>query len=167
MKHILKDNLSLILGLSIPVLMIIFVAGSIYLPALFAPKPQINFIYESKENAYYGGETQYSVKNRKIIKNNIKFQEVPPRLFIHDVSKNESREVPFEEAQLLDIDSRSKSSDGYQIIDGMFGGGSLFFSGSYDRGRYLSGHGLNTKISFPADEAENINYKFHFLGWIK
>ena len=42
--EIIKKNITLILGISIPILMILFVAGSIYLPGLFI-KPHFNFLY--------------------------------------------------------------------------------------------------------------------------
>ena len=39
----MKKHIPLIIGISIPILMILFVAGSIYLPGLFI-KPGYNFL---------------------------------------------------------------------------------------------------------------------------
>ena len=67
MKQI-KKNIPLVVGLAIPVLMILFVAGSIYIPRLFAPEPKFNFVYSSGEDYYYGSlNNYYSVKNGKIV----------------------------------------------------------------------------------------------------
>jgi hypothetical protein len=97
----IKKNISLVIGVSIPILMILFVAGSIYLPGLFI-KPQFSFLYVSGDDYYYG-QQQYSVQDGKLVKNEIKPPENqnynPPRgeskLYLYDVVKNESREVSF------------------------------------------------------------------------
>jgi hypothetical protein len=46
----MKKNLPLTIGLSIPVLMIVFIAASIYLPRLSATQPQFSFLYTSGNN---------------------------------------------------------------------------------------------------------------------
>ena len=107
--EIIKKNITLVLGISIPILMILFVAGSIYLPGLFI-KPHFNFLYASGYDSYYyyNNGYQYSVQNDKLIKNEIKQPEnqnyTPPRveqkLYLYDVAKNESKEISFAQAAL-------------------------------------------------------------------
>ena len=58
-----KNNVPLIVALSIPVLMIALIAVSIYLPAMFV-KPTTNFIYSMGD---YCSQNKYSVKIGKVI----------------------------------------------------------------------------------------------------
>lgn len=46
----IKKNITLVIGISIPILMILFVAGSIYFPRLFI-KPHFNFLYVSGDDS--------------------------------------------------------------------------------------------------------------------
>ena len=100
----MKKNKILILGLSIPVLMIILVVASIYIPTFFV-KPKYNFIY-AFSNSYFGPE--YKVKNSKLTKvdNSNSGYEISdsrqtpdyPTLCYYDVKKDENTEISFEEA---------------------------------------------------------------------
>ncbi len=110
-------KIPLILGLSIPILMILFVAGSIYLPGLFV-QPKFNFSYTTGDDYYYIVR-HYLVQNGRLIKNEVEYPEyykgnrTEPGLYIHDVAKNESKEISFSEAQKLTLNSNSKSPDGF------------------------------------------------------
>ena len=100
-----KKNVSLIIGIAIPIFMIFLIAVSIYLPSLFAPAPQYNFLYVTEDS--YGRGRQYEVENGVLVKYEVKYPEhyTPraARLFIHDVSRNTDQEVSFEEAQKLKL----------------------------------------------------------------
>ena len=115
MKFI-RENITFILGISIPVAMILFVSASVYLPGLFI-KPKFNFLYSIDNNSYYDGGHRYSISNGKIIKNEVDLSQrrnayAPdgePKLFIHNVAGNESIEVSFADALKLNLDSNAKS----------------------------------------------------------
>lgn len=62
----IKKHITLVVGISIPILMILFVAASIYLPGLFI-QPKFNFLYAC-DHYYYGDHDQYSVRNGKLVK---------------------------------------------------------------------------------------------------
>lgn len=171
----IKKNITLIIGVSIPILMILFVAGSIYLPGLFI-KPQFSFLYASGDNYYYG-QQQYSVQDGMIVKNEIKPPEDntynPPReetkLYIYDVVKNESRKVSFEEVQTLNLDSNQKSPDGFEVVYGSHGDGFFpffFWSETDYTTRYLKGNNVSKKINLQLNGSHYYN-NFRFLGWIK
>lgn len=167
----IKKNSSLILGISIPIFMILFVTGSIYIPSLFAPDPQYDFVYVMGDNdSYYG--YQYTVEDGKLVKNDI---QVPSNfyrpqqkvyLFLHDIETNESKEVSFEEAQSFRIDSKTMSPDGFEVTHGSRGEGipPLFF-GSYTdyNSVYLKGHGVSKKLNLGM---ERDYYNFRFVGWV-
>ncbi len=182
----IKKNFPLIFGISIPIVMVLFVAASIYLPTLFA-KPHSNFLYASGidyPSAYPGDyvnpQYQYSVQNGMLQKDPIKqvqsgkYQFPPlvqaaPKLYIYDVSKNENTEISFGDAQKLILDPNSKSPDGFEIVaknnnDGFF---PFFWGGnSYYNARFLKGHGFSKKLDLRL-ETVPYPYAFNFLGWIK
>ena len=181
----IKKNITFVLGISIPVLMILFVAASIYLPRFFAPQPKVNFLYTSEDrDYYYGNVRQYGVQNGKIIE----IQQIPqpekrtsaflpsdvappalpliePKFFVHDVIKNESKEISFDQTQELNLDSRIKSSDGFEVVYGNRDNGFPFFSGTDYNARYLKGHGVSTKLNLQSS-GPYYNDNFQFLGWI-
>lgn len=168
----MKKNITLVIGVSIPILMILFVAGSIYLPGLFV-QPKYNFLYVVDDNYYT--QQQYSVQNNRLIKSEFVQPEsknprpVPAsRLYLYDMEKNESQEIPFENAQLLNLDSRAQSPDGFEVVQGNRNGGDLFFifgSGSDYNTRYLKGNGVSKKLNL--DLNRNGYYNFRFLGWVQ
>ncbi|MBI2589818.1 hypothetical protein HYW32_02235 [Candidatus Berkelbacteria bacterium] len=175
--EIIKKNITLILGISIPILMILFVAGSIYLPGLFI-KPHFNFLYVSGDDSYYyyNSGHQYSVQNDKLVKNEIKQPENqnynPPRveskLYIYDVAKNEAKEISFTEAQNLNLDSSVKSSDDFEVVYGSRDSGffPFFWGGTDYNARYLSGHNVSKKLNLQLNGSSYYN-NFRFIGWIK
>lgn len=166
-----KIDFSLLLAFLIPALMIVFVAASIYLPGIFI-KPKYDFLYYN-EGGYYN--TRYEISNGQLIKieptaeqkkynyNN----QTTPKLFVYDVFKNESKEVSFEYAKTLNLNSGLTSPDGFSIDYGSRGDGFFpffFYSGSDYNTRYLKGHNVSKKINLQND---GNYYNFRLLGWIK
>ena len=171
----IKKNLPLIFGIAIPLLMIIFVALSIYIPQLFV-KPQYNFLYLIGNNNCYipGGNNikVYSVQGGTISKNDqaglCSNSVKGTRFFIYDVSTNKNREVTMEEAINLKLDNNFQSPDGFKIINGSSNEGFFpFFSySSSDYNTwYLSGHNVSKKINIQQN-GYTYYYDFVFLGWI-
>lgn len=168
----LKKNISLILGISIPILMIIFVAAAIYLPGFFI-HPQYNFLYSTSSD-YYGTQ-QYAVEYGKIVKKDVKRPDGQKnitgetKLFIYDVTSEHSREVPFEEAQSLELDPYNKSMDGFEVVHGSSGDSFFLFghssSGDYCS-RYLSGHNVSKKLDLQMSGGSYCD-SFNLIGWIK
>ena len=175
--EMIKKNITLVIGISIPILMILFVAGSIYLPGLFI-KPHFNFLYVSGDDSYYyNNGQQYSIQNDKLIKNEIKQPEnsnyTPPRveskLYLYDVTKNESKEISFSEAQNLNLDSNLKSPDDFEVVYGSRDSGffPFFWGGGTDyNARYLKGHNVSKKLNLQLNGSSYYN-NFRFIGWIK
>ena len=169
----IKDNFSLVLGISIPILMILFVAAFIYLPGLFI-HPQYNFLYASGGD-YYWNE-QFYVQDGKLLKKDIKRSDdhyynppVDAKLFIYDVASDTSTEVTFEDAQKNTYAPGYESPDGFEIVQGSRGGGSFLFDISSENdscARYLSGHNVSNKLDIQKSGGSYCGY-FHFVGWIK
>jgi hypothetical protein len=179
----LRKNASLILGISIPILMIILIIASIYIPGYFI-KPKFNFLYVSGESGmYYHGQPLYIVENGKLLQNEITPPERkdyyyennyydPPKysgkFYIYNVTKNEAKEISFEMAQSLKIDSNKQSPDGFEVVYGNRSDGFLPFlygSGSDYKTRYLKGHGVSNKLNLQLNSKYTSYYDF--IGWIK
>lgn len=170
----IKKNITLIVGISIPILMILFVAASIYLPGFFI-QPKYNFIYTSGDDYCYHNQYQYSVQNGKLIRNEITCPEsqtyLPQRdtrLHVYNVAKNKSREISFEEAQNLNLDSNNLSPDGFEVTYGNHGGGFFpffFYSDTDYNNLYLKGHNVSKKLNLQLSGSYRNN--FRFIGWVK
>lgn len=169
-----KKNISLIVGIAIPILMIFLVAISIYLPILFAPTPRFNFLYVT-DDGYYPSYL-YVVENGVLNKREVKHPEYPTprvaRLFLHDVSANESKEISFEETRKLKLDANAKSPDGYEVVYGNteYGVFPLFFSDGYNyNDMYLKGHNASKKLNLQSstDDRYYCRNRARFLGWVR
>lgn len=178
-----KENLTLLIGLSLPVLLIIVVLLSIYIPRLSAPEPQNDFVYSIEDNYYYGG-SQFAVKDSRIEKKDLRvdkdiydgrlvYPEAPvyeePRLFLYDVSERISREISLEDAQDLEINPSGKSPDDFSVSCGNRVDGFIFFvfdSGEDCRQQFVRGHGISTEINIDVDMSD-YRYQFSFIGWIR
>ena len=167
----IKKNIVLVIGMSIPILMIIFVAGSIYLPSFFI-KPQYDFIYADGNNPYFS-KYEYFIQNGKLEREQKseyqeRLGERDQKLYVYEVEKNKSKEISFEEAQKLTLDPSSTSPDGFEITYGKKSEGffPIFFWSHTDyETLYIKGHNV---ISKKLNIQPIGNYlKFTFLGWIK
>lgn len=245
----IKQNVPLLVGLALPVIMIILVALSIYLPRfLSSAVPQYDFLYMANNN--YSGCTTYSVQMGRLIKfenqnDNCKnwraadggigligqdnpmmakkvatvtpakclggapgtkcaletpktdclngdmgtdcltqpvlpeaptvIQPIVPnkdisRFFLHNVTTNISKEITYEDALKLGLNSNAISADGYEVKQN-YGNGGIFtdlFGGGYRNyeDRYLVGNGRGTKLQLFKNAEGQYYYSFQFLGWV-
>jgi hypothetical protein len=165
-----RKHMTLIIGIAIPILMIVFVALSIYLPALFASPPTFNFLYTTSETYRYASE--YTVSNGKLtriprrIATTESYVTGDPLFYLFDVAKGESTELTFAEASKLMLDPNPVSPDGYEVVQGRGHGGFLFsdFDGDDYRSFYLRGHNVSRKIAL--NLGQNSYWNFRFLGWV-
>ncbi len=184
-------SLPLYIGLGIPVLMVLIIAGIAFIPGWFAPKPQYSFVYLAggEGGGYSSYSPQYQVRDGKIVMfpptatpspNMPVINQPPLKLYLYDVIKNEAREITLGEAQLLTIDDRNEAPDGYQYTYSYGGGGGMMelmydgvsrFNGEA-RKYYLSGHNtkFEIKLIVPAATSSYSYYGYgnspRFLGWV-
>jgi len=167
----IKKNIDLVAAAAIPIIMIIFIAASIYLPRFFV-KPAFNFIYISPDDRY--NQNYYTVQNGKIILapntnwgGEIRTSVI--KLYIYDVAKDTAREISLAEAQNLNLDAHKISPDGFEIVNGsdsdyIF---PFFFASNTDyHTYYLKGHNLSKKLNIQLNDHSGYN-EFRFIGWIK
>ena len=165
-----KENIPLIIGLCLPILMIIIVALSIYLPTLFAPEPTHNFIYTTWHQNY--ASHHFYVDNGKIVQEessppyeDFKGNLSTPKLFIYDINTNEVKELSLEQAQKYTLDSSNTSPDGFEITYG-HDDCDPFFGGGRNYGTvYLKGHHISKKLNIER-EANYYWRNFNFIGWV-
>jgi hypothetical protein len=173
-----KKNLPLIIGIAVPLLMIAFVAVSVYLP-VFLTKPQHDFIYLNGDE--YGSGYGYRVEGDKLIRTNIPYQPSDPKSLIpgttlaevkfyyYDVSEDTSTEISFEKAQEYRLDSNYSSPDGFEVVYGNSTRGvfPFFFGGNFDYNtRYIRGHNYAKKLNLNLTSQDYYD-GFRLLGWVK
>ena len=167
-----KQNLPLILGISLPVLMILFVVGSIILPGMFT-QPETNFLF-TVDDRYYGNYRRYAVENGKVAERPAPavtdresefYKEGTARIYLYDAAKDSTKQIDLQEAQTYTLSTESKSPDGFEVTMGSGDGGFPFFFGGSNYGeRYLKGHGVSRRINTGSESTYYGN--FYFLGWI-
>lgn len=161
--------------------------GIVYIPAYYV-KTDYDFVYITcQDSGYMSGEpicnyakNNYKIENNKLLvkefgedqdinANKIldKDENFEIKIFRHNSNTNISTELTQEEVQILQIDSKLTSQDGYEVIN-KNGGGGIFGSG-YSQEYYLKKDNLNKKLDLKLSNDPyyygNDNYKF--LGWIQ
>jgi hypothetical protein len=169
-----RKDLALVIGLLIPVGMILFIGGAIYLPRACSTvdPPSHDFLYLV---GYPYGESRYLVRDGRLIKEPVEEQQryTPPhgvieiQFFVHRVAVNSSQRISYEAAADLLLDNTAVSPDGYNIVHGrksefFF---PMFSSADY-RTRYLRKDGRTHKLNLELGDNSSYAYSFQFLGWI-
>ena len=145
-----RKHLSLIVGLALPVLMILAVAASIYVPRWFA-QPATNFVY-SVQNIM----PSYTADGRFI-------DSQPPKYYLHDVKKNANSELTAAVYGKMKLDTASESADGWTVTAGDNGS---IFGGGTGRTYYLVDHGASYKLNLKYDP-NDYNLELKFQGWVE
>lgn len=188
MKQFIKKNFAVILAFLLPLLLIFVVLLSAYLPNFFL-STNYNFIYivcSDGTNYYRYGcgdyiEKLYSVSNGKLILNQVdpyhdSDKDGTPdikenyyvRIFMHNTERNESREITFDEATTLNLNSLLTSPDGVTITSNYDRGPEfLFFDAGSSYGHYLIKGNLKKKMNI-INEDDRYYYRngFRFIGWV-
>jgi hypothetical protein len=177
----IKKNLSLLLGITLPIVMILLVAASIYLPAMlpaiFKP-PQYNFLYSlGSGSAYFVQDGKLQLVSVKAAKNLAKTAAISTavekpaqsikkeKFFIYEVKHNKNTALSFKEAQALHLDTNPQSIDGFSVIKNS-GHEFLFWSSGDCCSFYIKNTYLAKRLHI-ANSPMNYLNDFHFIGWIK
>ncbi len=159
----MKNKIILSIAIALPILIIIAVALSVYLPARNAKPSAYNFVFESNDN--YAG--RYEVINGKISTAPNFDPKFPyagtPKFYIHDTAANTNMVISLVEAQKLSLSDDVISPDGYKIESGGDSSALGFIFGApnnYNK-KYIVKNSFSRELNIPGD-----SYAFHFLGWI-
>ncbi len=187
----IKKNFAILLAFILPILLIAIVALSAYLPSLFL-STGYNFIYTSctdGTNYYYAYncdnylQQRYSVVGNKIVANNVDptidsdndsipdiNENYTARIFLHNTLTNESREITYEEARTMTLNSLLTSPDGVTVSSHYDVNGGDFFifgGGSSSYGYYLTKGNSKDKLNL-INSSDRYYYQnnFQFIGWV-
>ena len=162
---------SLVIAFLIPILLVILVLISIWLPR-FLVHPTQDFIYSVGDE--YSSSYYYVVQGEQIVRQEVNLPkeqiyrvpasgQIEPALYYYDVETNESRMLTLDEAQVYQISPQPVSDDGYQIVRGA----EYFpFDGNNQDSLYIKGHSFSKRLNVVLG---NTGYytPFRFLGWVK
>lgn len=171
----MQKNMVLWVALAIPVLMVLFVAGSIYLPMRNTEAPRYDFIYALRN---YSDGYAYLVVDGSLVADVIDREgaakAVPPgvasaptRFFRHVVAENTSQELALADVQKLKLDNTTTSPDGYALVRGGQGGGVFpffLFEGNYGD-QYLVKNTASFKMNIK-EISEPYFAPTQLIGWV-
>ncbi|MEO6077220.1 MAG: hypothetical protein ABIP54_00350 [Candidatus Andersenbacteria bacterium] len=176
-------NISLIMGLTIPVLMIIGIALAIVIPAQ-SINPQTDFIYAlgqypSAVQIENGAEVQhsYSIKDNQIKDATLvisqkqdlapyPYSDQAPVFYMHHTADNSNTEISFHDLGKLKLSDESVSPDGFTMSYGTSSGGMFpfFFEGQNDSATaYLAKGTGSKKVSIVT---KGNRPQFSFVAWV-
>ena len=186
----MKKHLTLIIGVSLPIIFIIIIAIVIFVPSL-SIKPEHNFVYVdvNSNNNYYSGnvyKNSFVIKDGKIVKEpasnleylqeqnkkytNYKLIEAPT-LYLYNVIENTAKQITLDEANNYTFDPGPSSPDGYTVkfernSDGIF---EIFGSNNNSSGYFIEKNRGKKKLTGLTLENGNYYYNsnFQLIGWIK
>lgn len=177
----IKQNIPLIAGLLIPVLMVVFVAASIYLPKR-SLNPQYDFLYTTESYPSYTERVGDSyVSHRYYVDGDTLAEETAPlptkdgyysadlkkpMFYRYDVKTNTSTKLTLEDAKKLKLNDARKSPDGLEVVHGSNTGGVFpffFFDENNYNTVYLKQGNASRKLDITAD---NRYPGITFIAWI-
>jgi hypothetical protein len=156
----------IVLLFAVPIAIAVIAAVVIYAPRLMA-NPEYGFAYSYCRNYYC--KDSYSIDNNGTIKHNINTHpyttsQDTAELRYYDPSTDSTKPITFQEASRLNLDTASKSPDGYELVRDDSSSGFLF-SYNYSNDWYLENGLKKKKISLTT--AEYYSRDVTFLGWVK
>ncbi|HET8574853.1 MAG TPA: hypothetical protein VFM02_01625 [Candidatus Paceibacterota bacterium] len=168
-----RENFPLFAGILIPVVMVVVIAASIYLPQVLSrqEKPEYSFLYMTGDNTFIkdGVETDFFVEGGKLQKTETELpkKESPgmvfeePTFYVYNVAEHASEKISFEDAAKLSLSTSSVSPDGFELVSSQGG----FPFETYDAGaKFLKGKNYHEKIHL---EQDTRSYRgSQFLGWV-
>lgn len=181
-----SSTISLIVGISIPIVMVLAIAAAVLLPGR-SFEPTTNFIYAIGSYPTYitrSGTTvtQHSltVKNGTLTDTTQNYEQVEhpsypfekeslPRLFLHNTVENTNKELTIDEAKTYTLSAEQKSPEGATIAFGKrsYGVFPFFFDEGSSNGEhaYLSNQTASKEIHLSSDTTYDF-YSFQLVGWV-
>lgn len=189
MKNFVKENLVLVVGLTLPVLLIVLFFVATVIPKSMGIPPQYEMLFTTTKYDYQNKPEyviDFNVKNQQLMvkakkpddknyNNAVKLlmaydgKTETVREIKIDASKfTEGNEVLLEEAKNLSIDTGVISPDGFTLEGPNYGGnglvGGLFGGGYRNTGYRLKKGGVGYKV--PNMQPDYYYSQLQFIGWI-
>jgi hypothetical protein len=191
LKNFIKENFVLVVGLTLPVLLVVLFFVASVLPKSMAMPPQYEMLFTVSD---YQPQQPYGVDffikdsaiTARITKSTIAGQNFPRKKVMvfdgktqnvrelsYDTSKigdvPNGTEIVFDEFKNFKIDSSNKAPDGYSFDNNGYGSGGLvteLFAGGYNRNGARVTKGA---AAFKIPNSNNGSYYYYdiqFLGWV-
>ena len=189
MKKFIKENLVLVIGLALPVLLIVLFFVATVIPKSMGTPPQYEMLFSTTRYDYQNKPEyvlDFNVKNKQLMAKAIKYDEkinnnASKILMAYDGKTETTREIKIDASKLADgaevileetnkfsIDTAVISPDGYVLdssnynSNGLVGG--LFGGGNRNSGYRLKKGGVGYKV--PTLQPDNYYNQLQFIGWI-
>ena len=189
MKNFIKENLVLVIGLALPVLLIVLFFVATVIPKAYNTPPQyemlfsvVNYNYQNRPDF----DMSFSVKNQQLMVKPKKIEgkdnyNNTKKLMAYDGKTETMREIAIDDSKLSDgatmvlaetqsmtIDAATISPDGYVLEGPNYNGnglvGGLFGGGYRNQGYRLKKGSIGYKIS---NQQGNYYYdQMQFIGWV-
>jgi hypothetical protein len=189
MKNWIKENLVLVIGLALPVLLIVLFFVATVIPKRNGTPPQYEVLfsvqdYSGQNNKDYlidfkvkdkqlmiktkkADDKNYSYNSKKLMAYNAK-TEIMREITIDDSKFSDGGEMLLEETKSMTIDTAMLAPDGYMLENQGYSGTGLV-------GGLFGGSGRNTgyrlkkgSVGYKINTLQNNYYydQLHFIGWV-
>ena len=191
MKNFIKQNLVLVIGLSLPILLIVIFFVATVLPKSLGTPPQYELLFTTLKYEYENAPVylvDFKVVNQKLVaivkKNDDKGRNYNSKKLMAYNAKTETvreitidlakvagtgdhKEVVLDETKDLKVDASPVSPDGYQL-DGSNYGNSGLLGGLFGVGHRNSGYRIKKgAVAYKVETQQDYYYSdFKFVGWV-
>ncbi len=189
MKNFIKENLVLLIGLALPVLLIVLFFVATVIPKMYSTPPQyevlfsvqdytsqnkqdyiVNFKVKNKQlmiKTKKADDKNYSYNSKKLMAYDAK-TEVMREISIDESKFSDGAEILLEETKNMTIDTAMVAPDGYMLENQGYSGtgliGGLFGGGYRNHGYRLKKGNVGYKIN---TQQNNYYYdQLSFIGWV-
>jgi hypothetical protein len=188
-KNFIKENLVLVIGLVLPLLLIVLFFVATVIPKSLGTPPQYEMLFTTTKYDYQNKPEyvlDFNVKNQQLMVKAKKYEEKNynnmSRLLMAfdgktetvreikiDASKfSDGNEVLLEETKNLNIDTTAVSLDGYTLEGPNYGGNGLLgglFGGGYRNGGFRLKKG-SVCYKVPTLQPDYYYNQVQFIGWV-
>lgn len=191
MKNFIKQNLVLVTGLTLPLLLIVLFFAATVIPKMMGTPPQYDMLFTTMHYDYQNPPdylVDFSIKNQQVIatikQNAHKDSNRQSRkLMVFDAKSETVREIPIDivnaaklaqdgevlvaETKSMVIDASSVSPDGY-MLEGPNYAGSGLMSGIFGGGYRNSGYRIKKgSVGYPVPNTQQHYYnQIQLIGWV-
>lgn len=189
-KRFIKENLVLVIGLSLPLLLIVLFFVATVIPKSMATPPQYEMLFTVTKYDYQNAPDyllSYAVKDKHLILKAKKNEEKPKNsnintLLAYDAKTETVREINIDTSKLTEtnsemvveetknyvIDNSTVSPDGYKLEGPNYSGGGLMgglFGGGYRNTGFRITKG-NVSYKLPETQQDFYYNQVKFIGWV-
>ena len=168
MKEFIRNNMTLVAGISLPLILIVFLTLAATLPKLLVSSPTYSLIYATDYNDSDAARIKYDVVGGKLVEQrNECLRErchtpKAPKLYIFNSKTLTASNVSYDFVKDYTISDSTTSPDGYEYERYKRNYGLVrMFAGRSDRSSFIVKSGNRIKVPY----TENY-YRVKFLGWI-